>query len=369
VSKCFREHNNLVLGGANLAKPVLHTKLCDMLGIKYPLIQTGMGFVTPPALVAAVSNAGGLGIMGAATWGLEETRKKVREVKELTDKPFGVNFLPYHPQVDEFVKILIDEKVKVASYSRAPSSKIAEMTKPHGIINIASIGLAKHATKTQSWGVDAVIAQGGEGGGHTGAVGTIILLPECVDSVKIPVIAAGGFCDGRGLVAALALGCAGMAMGTRFLITKESPLPDHIKKIYMSTPTSGTIVTDRVDGLPQRMLKSKAVDKLESQGRGFPLIRGIRGFFEMKKLFPELTTGQLIQTALGSKNAYESSLAELALQGTFPKLLWRATIEGDADNGVMPSGQVTGRIHDVPSCKELIERIMSEAEDVLNKLC
>ena len=220
-----------------MAKSVLHTELCDMLGVEYPIVQTGMGFVAPPRLAAAVSNAGGFGILGAASWDVEETREKILETKNFTDKPFGVNFLPYHPRVDELLDLLIAEKVKVASYARAPSSKVAEKTKPHGILNMASIGAVRHAVKTESWGVDAVIAQGMEGGGHTGYVASTVLLPEVVDAVKIPVLAAGGFSDGRGLVAALAFGAKGLAMGTRFLLTKESPVPDHVKQVYLNTPS------------------------------------------------------------------------------------------------------------------------------------
>lgn len=350
-----------------MAKSVLHTKLCDLLGVEYPIIQTGMGFVTPPRLVAAVCNAGGFGILGAASWDVEETREKIHETKKLTDKPFGVNFLPYHPRIEELLDLLIDEKVKVASYARAPSSKVAERTKPHGILNIASIGAVRHAAKTEAWGIDAVIAQGMEGGGHTGYVASTVLIPEVVDTVKIPVVAAGGFCDGRGLVAALAWGAAGIAMGTRFLLTKESPIPDHIKQVYLNAPSNGTIVSDRIDGLPQRVLKSRVVDILESQGRGFPLVRGIRGFFQMRQLFTEVPWWRLLESAWGRKKAYEVSLSQLALAGTFPRMLTRATVDGNADEGVMPGGQVSGIIKEIPSCQELIEHIVSQAEEILDR--
>ncbi len=350
-----------------MAKEVLTNRLCNILGCKYPIIQTGMGFITPPNLVAAVCNAGAFGIMGAATWEVEETRKKIRQLKELTDKPFGVNFLAYHPRVEEILDLLIEEKVKVASYTRPISSVIAERTKPHGMINIASVGSVKHGSKVQSWGADAVIAQGGEGGGHTGYVGTMVLIPEMVDSLEIPVIAAGGFCDGRGLVAALAMGSGGMAMGTRFLLVKESPVPDHIKQIYLNAASNGTMVTNAVDGLPERVLRNKLAEKLESQGTGFPVIRGIRGLFQMRELFKDMSLWELMVAGWKRKQAYEVSMSQAVLASTFPKWLYKATVEGKQDEGVMPSGQVAGIIDDVPTCKELIDRIVYQAEEVLDR--
>jgi NAD(P)H-dependent flavin oxidoreductase YrpB (nitropropane dioxygenase family) len=206
-----------------------------------------------------------------------------------------------------------------------------------------------------------------EGGGHTGYVASTVLIPEVVDAVKIPVVAAGGFSDGRGLIAALAFGAVGIAMGTRFLLTKESPIPDHIKQIYMEAPSNGTIVSDRIDGLPQRVLKSRVVDILESQGRGFPLVRGVRGFFQMREIFQEVSSWRLLQSAWGRKKTYEVSLSQLALAGTFPRMLTRATVEGNADEGVMPSGQVAGVIKDIPTCQELIERIVSQAAEILDE--
>jgi NAD(P)H-dependent flavin oxidoreductase YrpB (nitropropane dioxygenase family) len=203
----------------------LHTRICDLFGIRYPIVQTGMGWVAGPRLCAATSAAGGLGILASATMTLEQLTAAVREVKTRTDRPFGVNLRTDQADIKERVKLLIDEKVKVASFAQAPNKDLIARLKDGGVLTMPTIGQRRHAEKVASWGVDAVIAQGHEGGGHTGPVPTTLLLPDVVDAVGIPVLGAGGFFDGRGLVAALAYGAEGIAMGTRFLLTKESTVP------------------------------------------------------------------------------------------------------------------------------------------------
>ncbi|MDP9393249.1 MAG: nitronate monooxygenase, partial [Actinomycetota bacterium] len=199
--------------------PRLRTRLTELTGVRYPVVQTGMGWVSGPELTAATAAAGGLGIIASATLSPEDMLAAIRAVKELTDAPFGVNIRGDAPDAMDRARTLIREGVKVASFALAPQAGVIGVLKDAGVVVIPSIGARRHAEKVQAMGADAVLVQGGEGGGHTGQVATTLLLPQVVDAVDIPVIAAGGFFDGRGLVAALAYGAEGIAMGTRFLLT------------------------------------------------------------------------------------------------------------------------------------------------------
>ena len=221
----------------NAPAPGLATRFTELVGIKYPIVQTGMGWVSGPSLTSATSNAGGLGILASATMTYEELETAVAKTKSLTDKPFGVNIRADATDAPERIDLLIREKVKVASFALAPKPDLIAKLKDNGVVVIPSIGAAKHAVKVASWGADAVIVQGGEGGGHTGPVATTLLLPSVLDALGpngIPVVAAGGFFDGRGLVAALSYGAEGVAMGTRFLLTSDSAVPDAVCLLYTS---------------------------------------------------------------------------------------------------------------------------------------
>src|SRR4051794_15843333 len=251
---------------------MIRTRLTELVGIKHPVVQTGMGWVAGPRLVAGTAEAGGLGILASATMTFDELVKAIAETKGRTSRPFGVNLRADADDASDRVDLLISEGVKVASFALAPKKEFIERLKAAGSVVIPSIGAAKHAKKVAEWGADAVIVQGGEGGGHTGGVATTLLLPSVLDAVDIPVIAAGGFFDGRGLAAALSYGAEGVAMGTRFLLTKESTVPDSVKQLYLAQGLDGTVVTKRVDGVPHRVLRTDLVDKLERTGR----IRGLR---------------------------------------------------------------------------------------------
>ena len=214
----------------------LRTPLTELVGIEHPVVQTGMGWVAGARLVAATSNAGGLGILASATMTLDELQTAVTKVKATTDKPFGINIRADAGDAEERIDLLIREGVKVASFALAPKPDLIAKLKEAGVVVIPSVGLAKHAKKVAGWGADAVIVQGGEGGGHTGPIATTLLLPSVLDALKaedIPVVAAGGFFDGRGLAAALSYGAAGVAMGTRFLLTSDSTVPDAVKRRYL----------------------------------------------------------------------------------------------------------------------------------------
>jgi enoyl-[acyl-carrier protein] reductase II len=302
----------------------------QLLQIQHPIIQGAMSWVSFPPLVAAVSEAGGLGILGAAFMSAEELRGNIRQIKERTDKPFGVNFMPDNPQVDELLDVIIEEKVPAVSYGKGNPQKIIERTKPHGILSLPTMGSLKHALRAERNGADAVIVQGTEGGGHTGFVSTLVLVPIVASRLKIPVIAAGGIGNARGLVAALALGAEGVSMGSRFIVTREAPVPQHVKEYLISKTEEDTVVTDNLTGVRCRVIKN-----------GFA-----RDFLELaeKKTNP----WEMMQYGVGR--------------------IRKAYVEGDLEGGSLAFSQVCGLIHDIPSCRELLDSLVREAEQILASL-
>src|SRR6478609_5374317 len=224
-----------------MSEQLLKTPFTELVGVRHPVVQTGMGWVSGPRLVSGTANAGGLGILASATMSYDELEKAILEVKSRTDQAFGVNLRADAADAGERCDLLIRHGVKVASFALAPKPELIAKLKDAGVVVIPSVGAAKHAKKVASWGADAVIVQGGEGGGHTGPVATTLLLPSVLDAVDIPVVAAGGFYDGRGLAAALAYGAAGVAMGTRFLLTSDSTVPDAVKQRYLEAGLDGTV--------------------------------------------------------------------------------------------------------------------------------
>ncbi|MDH3655963.1 MAG: nitronate monooxygenase [Myxococcales bacterium] len=352
---------------AKTTKSALHTRICDMFGIEYPIIQTGMGWVSGASLTSATSRAGGLGILAAATMTFRELQEAIAKVKSRTDKPFGVNMRADQSDIMKRVELLIHEKVAVASFAQAPGERVIKTLKDAGVLTMPTIGARRHAEKVQAWGVDAVIAQGQEGGGHTGQIPTSILIPDVSAAVDIPVVAAGGFRDGRGLVAALALGGAGIAMGTRFLLTKESQVPDHVKQIYLDTKANGTVVTKAVDGHPQRVIRTLLVDQLEKAN---PLTRFPRAALNALSLMKVTGTSlpELIEEGLAMKQNQELTWAQLAMAANAPMLTKASIVDGRVEAGILPTGQVTGVIDEIPTVAELLRRIMAEAEATLEHL-
>ncbi|MEU0070245.1 nitronate monooxygenase [Streptomyces sp. NPDC006332] len=345
----------------------MDTALTRLTGVRHPVVQTGMGWVAGPRLVSAVAQAGALGILGSATMTVDGLREAVREVKSRTDAPFGVNLRADAADAGDRVRIVVEEGVRVASFALAPSRELIAQLKEAGVVVIPSVGARRHAEKVAAWGADAVVVQGGEGGGHTGEVASTVLLPQVVDAVGIPVVAAGGFFDGRGLVAALAYGAAGVAMGTRFLLTSDSTVPDAVKARYQAATVKDVTVTRAVDGLPHRMLRTDLVDSLERSGRARGLLHAVRHAAAFRRL-SGLTWPQLVRDGLAMKHGKELSWSQVLLAANTPMLLKSAMVDGRTDLGVMASGQVAGVIDDLPSCAELVERIMKEAEQVRERL-
>jgi NAD(P)H-dependent flavin oxidoreductase YrpB (nitropropane dioxygenase family) len=338
----------------------LKTPLTELIGIEHPVVQTGMGWVAGARLVAATSNAGGLGILASATMTLEELATAVTKVKAATDKPFGINMRADAGDAGDRVDLLIREGVKVASFALAPKPDLIAKLKEAGVVVIPSVGAAKHAKKVAGWGADAVIVQGGEGGGHTGPVATTLLLPSVLDAVDIPVIAAGGFFDGRGLAAALSYGAAGVAMGTRFLLTSDSTVPEEVKRRYLDSAFDATVVSKRVDGMPHRVLRTGLVEKLES---GSP----VRGFTaavlnaQKFKNMSGMTWRSIVKDGLAMRRGKELTWSQIVMAANTPMLLKAGLVEGNTDAGVLASGQVAGILDDLPSCAELVPAIVADA--------
>jgi NAD(P)H-dependent flavin oxidoreductase YrpB (nitropropane dioxygenase family) len=338
----------------------LRTPLTELVGIKHPVVQTGMGWVAGARLVAATSNAGGLGILASATMTLDELATAVTKVKATTDKPFGINIRADAGDANDRIDLLIREDVKVASFALAPKPDLIAKLKEAGVVVSPSVGAAKHAKKVAGWGADAVIVQGGEGGGHTGPVATTLLLPSVLDAVDIPVVAAGGFFDGRGLAAALSYGAAGVAMGTRFLLTSDSTVPDAVKRRYLDAALDGTVVSTRVDGMPHRVLRTGLVEKLESGSgvRGFTAAVGNAAKF---KKMSGMTWRSMIKDGLAMRHGKELTWSQVVMAANTPMLLKAGLVEGNTDAGVLASGQVAGILDDLPSCAELIDSIVNDA--------
>jgi NAD(P)H-dependent flavin oxidoreductase YrpB (nitropropane dioxygenase family) len=257
--------------------------------------------------------------------------------------------------------------VKVASFAQAPREDLIRRLKDGGVVVVPSIGAKRHAEKVAAWGVDAVLVQGGEGGGHTGQVPTSLLLPQVVDTVDIPVIAAGGFFDGRGLVAALAYGASGVAMGTRFLLTQESTVPDVVKQAYLSRSVTDTVVTRQVDGVPHRVLRTELVERLERSGAATGLPRAVRNAIAFQRL-SRTPWRAIVREGLAMKRSQELSWSQVVMAANTPMLLRAAMVEGRPDLGVMSSGQVVGVIEDLPTVADLLHRIVAEADATLARL-
>jgi len=347
----------------------LRTVLTERLGCRWPILQTAMGWVAEPGLVIGSSNAGAFGFLGAAVMTPDEARGKILEVRRGTDRPFGVNFHMFQPGAEQIVELILAnrDQVRAVSFGRGPNAKMIARFRDAGILCIPTVGAVKHAQKMVELGVDMVTVQGGEGGGHTGSVPTTVLLPQVLDAVPVPVIASGGFADGRGLAAALAYGAVGIAMGTRFLLTRESPVAEQAKAEYLKAGTDRIIVTTKLDGIPQRVVRGRLMERIEKSGRLSLWLRAIEASRAMKKQ-SGASWLDLIRSARGMTAHGAMPLKQAMMAATMPMLIQKAVVEGNVDHGVLATGMVGGRIGDVPTCKELVDRIVAEARGRLAAL-
>jgi NAD(P)H-dependent flavin oxidoreductase YrpB (nitropropane dioxygenase family) len=325
-----------------------------------------MGWVAGPRLVAATCEAGGLGILASATMTLDQLAAAITEVRSRTSAPFGVNLRTDVDDVADRIDLMIETGARVASFAQAPNPALVARCKEAGLFVIPTVGARRHAEKVADWGVDAVIAQGAEGGGHTGSVPTTLLLPQVVDAVgdRVLVLGAGGFFSGRGLVAALAYGASGVAMGTRFLLSAESRVPEAVKDLYMETSVTGTVVTTKVDGAPQRVVRTELVDHLESQSWLRSLPRAVRSALQFRKE-TGATLRSLLREGRAMKAGNELTWAQVVMAANAPVMTKAALVEGRTDVGVLPTGQVVGVLGSLPPVAEIIDGIMAEADALL----
>jgi NAD(P)H-dependent flavin oxidoreductase YrpB (nitropropane dioxygenase family) len=322
-----------------------------------------MGWVAGPRLVAATCEAGGLGVLASATMTLDQLAAAIGEVRSRTSAPFGVNLRTDVDDVADRIDMMIETGARVASFAQAPNPALVARCKEAGLFVMPTVGARRHAEKVAEWGVDAVIAQGAEGGGHTGTVPTTLLLPQVVDAVgdRVLVLGAGGFFSGQGLIAALAYGASGVAMGTRFLLSAESRVPEAVKGLYMETPVTGTVVTTKVDGAPQRVVRTELVDHLESQSWLRALPRALRSALQFRKE-TGATLRSLLREGRAMKTGNELTWAQVLMAANAPVMTKAALVEGRTDVGVLPTGQVVGVLNSLPPVADIIDSIMKDAD-------
>ena len=307
----------------------MKTRITEMLGIEYPIIQGGMAWVAEHHLAAAVSEAGGLGLIGGASAPGEVIREEIRKAKELTKKPFGVNVMLMSPHADDVAKVVVEEGVKVVTTGAGNPAKYMKMWKEAGIIVIPVVASVALAKLMERGGADAVVAEGTESGGHIGESTTMTLVPQVADAVSIPVIAAGGIGYGRGIAAAFMLGAEAVQIGTRFVVAKESIVNEKYKERIIKAKDIDSAVTGRSHGHPVRCLRNQMTreyNRLEAEGKSFE---------------------ELEYLTLGS--------------------LRKAVMEGDVVNGTVMAGQIAGLISKEQTCKEMIEEMMAQAETLLGR--
>ena len=340
----------------------MKTRLTEMVGIKYPIVLSGMSWISTPKMVAAVSNAGGLGILATGPLSSSQTREAIHEIRKLTDKPFGANASLMFPGAVENAKVLLQEKVPVINFALGKGDWIVKEAHKYGGKVFATVVNLKHAKRAQDFGTDAVIATGQEAAAHGEDVTSLVLIPHLAENLKIPVIGAGGFADGRGLAAALALGAEGVAMGTRLMTTKESPLHENYKKMTQEKEVYDTLFSKRFDGILCRVMKTDAAKKAIRKGLSWPA-----AFFNSQEIARQVNV-PYFKLFLGVLASGYSNAKQLAFMANAFKAIKVATEDGDSSVGVLPVGQVQGLIHDQPTVAELFERIVREAKVAQGKV-
>jgi len=340
----------------------MDTAITRMFGIRYPILLPQMTRVSRPGLVAAVSNAGGLGVLATATNSPDETRREIDEIRALTDKPFGVGTPLMIPNGRENAEVALEEKVPVLNFSLGKGDWIVPQAHAYGGKVIATVVTRRHALAASRYGCDAIQVTGNEAAGHGSPVTSLVLIPSLLEAIDIPIIAAGGFGDGRGLMAALALGAQGVAMGTRFIVAKESPLHDRTREAVVERAVEDTIYTDRFDGMDCRIMRTPSSERIVNAGTGY-----FEAFLASRTLALEMNRPwlQMFWQVLARGPAYTLRLARMATAQT----AMRASIEdGDLEHGVLPIGQIQGLVSDTPTAEKIIERIMAEAYAVREQL-
>ena len=334
----------------------MKTRLTELLSIERPILCSGMSWIATPEVVAAVCNAGGMGILATGVLSAEETTAAIDRTRELTHRPFMANVTLYFPGAERNAQICIDKQVPVVNWSLGKGEWICEAVHAYGGKVLATVTNIKHALSAQKQGADAIIATGHEAGGHGGDITSLVLIPALADALDIPVVAAGGFADGRGLLAALALGADGISMGTRFMNTVESPVHDNMKRVARDKGIHDTLYTDRIDGLPLRVLKSAGVRRL--------LDRPMNPFKALiySRRIAEMTGHPWARLAIGVTLSGPEKALQMARMAIGFEAFRAATLDGDKDRGALPIGQDVGLMHDTPTIAELMDRMEQEVE-------
>lgn len=347
----------------------LQSELTRRLGCRYPVVQTAMGWVADANLVIGTTRAGGFGFLAAATLNTAQTRSEIERVIAATgSRNFGLNFHMFQENAADCVDLAIDFGLKAVSYGRGPDAGTVQRFKDAGILCIPTVGAAKHAIKAVQMGADLITVQGGEGGGHTGGVPSSILLPQVLDAVDVPVIAAGGFATGRGLAAALAAGACGIAMGTRFLMSRESPTPASTLERYLRVKDPQQVrVTLAVDGMRHRMIDNAFINRLENASGLGRLLIALRSAWSWKQQ-TGMSGAHMLAVLLKVLREEPKALAQAVMAANQPVLLKRSMQDGRPDEGILPSGQVAAAIDQLASCETIISEIVAQAEACLAEL-
>jgi enoyl-[acyl-carrier protein] reductase II len=325
-----------------------------LLGVDHPVMNAGMGHVAVAGLVAAVSEAGGLGLLATSPLSPDSVRREVRAIRERTQRPFGANLTLAFETARANAEVLIDERVPVVNLSLGLAPEIVDAVHAYGGRVVSTVTTRRHARKAEAGGVDALIVTGHEAAGHGSGVSSLVLVPLVAREVGIPVIAAGGLADGAGLAAALMLGADGISMGTRFALSAESPVHARVVEALLAASEHDTMVTDRIDGLPSRLFASQRAATLASLSGP---VRALRHLPRLRRAL-DLSWTQVVGIAFRAGRELPDRAGSIGLAGD----TFAAVREGDTDRGVVALGEVVGAIDELRSCREIIERVVEEAE-------
>ena len=341
---------------------MIKTRMTELFGITHPIMLAGMNWITEPELVAAVSNAGGLGVLATAATTADESRKCIRQIRKLTNKPFGVNQILIGPGAKANIDVAIEEEVPIINYSLGKPWFIEEVHKYGGKV-LGTTAIARHAVRAAELGCDAIVITGQEAAAHGANATSMVLIPMVSSQVKVPIIAAGGFYNGKGLAAALILGADGISMGTRFMLSQESRVHDNFKKLCLQATEQDTLYSDHFDGMPGRALKTKVTEEMVKSG--LPIGEAFKGASEIRKLL-KLSYWQFLKLSFQMMRSDEGSpLMAQARQAAGTRRHLRAIREGDEQEGILFAGECIGAINDLLSVKEIINKVVSDAEETL----
>ncbi|WP_396588896.1 NAD(P)H-dependent flavin oxidoreductase [Bermanella sp. R86510] len=339
----------------------MKTRITELLGIEHPILLPGMSWISTPELVAAVSNAGGLGILATGPLNKEETRAAIAEIRSLTDKPFGIGATLMMPGAVDNAKVALEEKVPVINFSLGKGDWIVKAAHEYGGKVIATVVTEKHAKSAEKMGADALLVTGHEAAAHGGDVTSLVLVPAICSKVEIPVIATGGFADGRGLMAALSLGAEAIAMGSRFATSKESPLHQNTKDAVVERDENQTIYGNNFDGLYARVMKTPTSKKAMKKPIGFikAALLSVKAAKIAKMPLTTVLAGLVVQF---------DKIKLLSLFGAATEKIQAATVDGDLTKGVQFIGQTQGLIEDQPSVQDIIQRTLSQANEISEQI-